>query len=62
MPENGVAAQVFVARVTEAVEKKIPRSVNPKERLALERAQQHLYEAMFWLDAADAAGSSIVRP
>lgn len=50
--------------VASALEAKLEKSdVLPyAQKLALERAQGHVYEAMFWVSNADSVGGRIITP
>lgn len=67
LPENGTSApaQVVLAQVIQAAEERLSqgaRHLPYGQRVALERAHTHLYEALWWLNAADAAAGRIITP
>lgn len=58
---KSIPPQHLIGAVLGGVEKRL-LSAGGSERLALTHAQQHLYEAIYWIDAAIAAAGRIVRP
>ena len=58
-----VTAQEALAPVIAAVESRLRGgSGNASQRLALQHAHKAGYEMLWWLNAADAAGSGIITP
>lgn len=65
-PSNGavIPAQEVIANVIAMAETKLQESRHLPwgQRVALENAHRHLYESLWWLNAADSAAGRIVAP
>jgi len=65
-PNNGSSVRVSVEQavglVLQDIEEQLMGRPNPSQRLALERAQQHLYEGIYWIGCAQIAAGRIITP
>jgi len=58
------APQELIGMILEPLEMKLfqPDRMSIAERLAVTHAHQHVYEALYWINAAQVAGRRIVAP